>query len=187
MFYTKVHIWNREINIKGPVLPLSFSLGVFYGSFLGILAPYSLHGGVFLADIVVLLIMNWFGFALMLCIEKAIHHSKRYDLIINASGVTSVGIKGKTVFSLSWSEIRDYGFSYGSGSGISRYYCLYFSDSVLAKSKQEKIKKSKGHFTCITFDERTYLLKGSDILAFCKQFTDVTPFTADPDNHTGWF
>ncbi len=187
MFYTEVCIWDRKINIKAPTLPLSFSFGVAYGTFLGVLIINSLHGGVFLADIVVLLMINWFWFALMLCIEKAIHHSKRCDLIIDASGVTRIGKKGTASSSLSWSEIRDYGFSYGSGSGISRYYCLYFSDSVLAKSKQEKIKKSKGHFTCITFDERTYLLKGSDILAFCKQFTDVTPFTADPDNHTGWF
>lgn len=187
MFYTKVKIWEDSIGIKAPTQPLIFILSYFFGSFVGTLVSYSLHGGVSTAEIAVTLLWICFFLPITLAILSYLHKKNDFHFIIDASGVTRTGKKGTVIFSLTWNEIRDFGFSSGSGTGISRYYCLYFADSVLTKSKRERVKKSKGHFTCITFDERTYLRKGPDILTFCKQFTDVTPFTADPEKNTGIF
>ena len=83
--------------------------------------------------------------------------------------------------------IDDYGIAYLSrGRGGARFYRLYFADSVLPELSRER-KSFLGLYTVIiNIDERAVLRKGADIMAFCAQFTDVKPFVADPDNHTGY-
>ena len=184
MFHTKVTVGTSEIYIKPPVPPISFSLSLCFGVFFGFLVHRSLHGGVFFADIATAMLFCCLWIASYFLALSFTYKKRRDDFVIYASGVACVSKKGKVTFSLTWDEIHDFGFSYGGGLGISQYYSLYFSDSVCTRSKREKVKKyAKGRCAFITFDERSYMLNGGEILAFCKQFTDVKPFTADPRNH----
>lgn len=175
LFHTKVELGNREIHIKaawGHLLStgLGFALGFVFVLYL---MGHSIHNSGFMA------IGCCLGFVLSYSISYYLSSWSR--ITISTSGVTGIGAFGKTI-TLSWNEIRDLGFSYCSGSGYEHYYCLYFADSMLPRLKRERVK-FKQRRTAILFDERTYLLDGTDILAFCKQFTDVKPFTADPRNH----
>ena len=184
MFHTKVSVGANEIFIAPPAPPIIFYVSVSFGIFLAILVFHSLNGGVSFIDIASLTLTLFVNNAFYFLALQVMCKERRDGFLIHASGVTRVNRSGKAAFTLTWREIQDLGFSYKRGFGISQYYSLYFSDSVCTRSKREKVKKpSNGRCTFITFDERSYMLNGGEILAFCKRFTDVKPFTADPRNH----
>ena len=105
-------------------------------------------------------------------------------LTVDASGVRTAGLFGKR--SLTWDEIRDYGFAYyGRGRGC-RYYSFYFADSVLKEKSRER-KRLRGRCVSICFEDDTYLAYRHQILALCARYSRVKPFTADPEKHSGVF
>lgn len=184
MFHTKVSVGANEIFIAPPAPPIIFYVSVSFSAYLAILVFHSLNGGVSFIDIASLTLTLFVYNAFLFLALPVMCKNRRDGFLIHASGVTRVNRSGKAAFTLTWREIQDLGFSYKRGLGISQYYSLYFSDSVCTRSKREKVKKpSNGRCAFITFDERSYMLNGGEILAFCKQFTDVKPFTADPRNH----
>ena len=184
MFFSKLRFGEQEIKVTAPVFPLSLLYGIAFGTFLGILVFTLVHGKSFPALIVALLLSCCFWAVIMLPAEMILRRTRRCGLIINASGITRLGKKGDAILTLTWNEIKDYGFSCNGGFFITQHYCLYFACSELTKSIKDSFVNPEGCYTDIGFDKRTYLRKGADILAFCAQFTDVEPFIADSKKHT---
>ncbi|MCM1545020.1 MAG: hypothetical protein NC110_06945 [Ruminococcus sp.] len=97
-------------------------------------------------------------------------------LTIDKNGISSKSVFSKT--QVAWSEVRDYGLSYGGETHFDEAnYVLYFACEPL-KAKKNGKKKFKGKTIRTFVTNEEYSSFKSMVFPFCRKFTDVKPYDA---------
>jgi hypothetical protein len=111
--------------------------------------------------------------------------------ILNASRqitLTADGILSKSLFGrryMKWSDVRDFGLSYSCKTRwMGNTYYLYFSENELA-AQNECSKNLKGKLIYIHVIGKDYSEAVSKVVPFCKDKTDVIPFSGSDKYHFG--
>ncbi len=118
-------------------------------------------------------VVSWMGIYSLLIYSKKI--------IIDENGITCATVFKKRHYK--WTEIKDYGLSYsGQVRGGGNTYDLYFSSKV-QKVRNECSKRLKGNLIKIYVFGTDYLNVTENVFPFCKQYTELEPFTGVDKYH----
>lgn len=180
---SKISQTENQITIKQNGFFLMLGIGALLMAIEGIRMIFGLlpfEEGYTFADILGLsFICVWVIVVLSMVVFAFNTNSKK--MILNVEGILCKSLLNKKF--IEWTDVKDWGLSYcGQTRGEGNTYYLYFAKNE-CRTKNDCKKKLKGKMIKIIVMGDEYLQMVNEVISFCEDKTNVSPFIAKDKYH----